>query len=91
MTTGRRYIVDGRVQGVGFRAFTEHVARVGRLRGFVRNRPDGSVEIEAEGDVGALQAFERAIRSGPPGARVDAVRVETIAVGSEHRGFAVRG
>lgn len=67
----RRYVVRGRVQGVGFRVF---VARLGRdlgLDGWVRNLPDGrSVEALAGGDAAALSAFERGLREGPPGSYV---------------------
>ena len=68
-----RIVVRGMVQGVGFRFFTEHVARLGGVGGWVRNRYDGSVEIEAEGDDEELDAFLREIRKGPRMSRVDDV------------------
>ena len=64
------------VQGVGFRFFTEDAARREGLGGFVRNLADGQVEAVVEGDVEAVVRFERAIRQGPPLARVDGVAVE---------------
>jgi len=69
--TVRRYIVRGRVQGVGFRMFTARVARELGLDGWVRNLPDGrSVEAVAGGDPKALEEFERRLREGPPNAFV---------------------
>jgi acylphosphatase len=69
-----RLVVSGRVQGVGFRWFVREAARQRRLAGWVRNRPDGSVELEASGDDAAFREFIESIREGPPGARVDDVR-----------------
>ncbi|MCK9517757.1 MAG: acylphosphatase [Dehalococcoidia bacterium] len=67
----RRYIVRGRVQGVGFRYFTERLGRNLGLDGWVRNLPDGrSVEAVAAGDPATLDDFERGLREGPPGSFV---------------------
>jgi acylphosphatase len=76
MRVARRYIISGRVQGVGFRYFTEAAAQREGVSGWVRNLPDRSVEAVAEGDIDAVERFERAVRRGPPGARVDHVRVD---------------
>jgi len=75
MLVARRLIVTGRVQGVGFRYFTRDAARLDGLRGTVRNLDDGRVEVEVEGDVEAVLRFERTIRRGSPGSRVDDVSV----------------
>jgi acylphosphatase len=72
-----RLVVSGRVQGVGFRWFIREAARRHRLAGWVRNRSDGSVELEASGDDAAFQEFLDTIREGPPGARVDDMRETT--------------
>jgi acylphosphatase len=69
-----RLVVSGRVQGVGFRWFIREAARQHRLAGWVRNRADGSVELEASGDDASFRKFIDVIRAGPPGARVDEVR-----------------
>jgi len=69
-----RLLVSGRVQGVGFRWFVREAARQHRLAGWVRNRPDGSVELEASGEDTGFRQFIETIRQGPPGARVDDVR-----------------
>jgi acylphosphatase len=75
MREARRYVVSGRVQRVGFRFFVEAAGIRAGLAGWVRNLPDGTVEIFAQGDEGDLQSFERQVRRGPPGARVSAVDV----------------
>lgn len=79
MIAARRYIVRGRVQGVGFRYFAQERARAEGLSGFVRNLPDGGVEAVAEGDADAVLRFERAIRHGPSLARIDDVQTELLA------------
>jgi acylphosphatase len=76
MRVARRYIISGRVQGVGFRYFTEATAQREGVAGWVRNLPDRSVEVVAEGDAEAVERFERAVRIGPRGARVDRVDVD---------------
>ena len=88
---GRRYIVKGRVQRVGFRFFVEHAAQREGIQGYVRNQHDGSVEIVAEGDVEALQRFEMAVRRGPAGARVDDVDTIEVEPSSRFAGFRVTG
>ena len=89
MRVARRYIISGRVQGVGFRFFTEDAARREGIDGWVRNLPDGSVEVRAEGDAEAMERFERAVRHGPPAARVDDVDVtENVPTGAS--GFTTR-
>ena len=74
----RRFVVTGRVQGVGFRWFAQHWAERLGLRGWVCNREDGTVESEAEGRTEALAEFERCLRSGPSGAQVDAVEATEL-------------
>jgi acylphosphatase len=69
----RRYIVRGRVQGVGFRWFVDHEARVLGLAGWVRNNIDGTVEALAMGSAEQHSAFSNKLRQGPRAARVDEV------------------
>ena len=69
----RRYVVRGRVQGVGFRWFVDHEARQLGLSGWVRNNLDGSVELLAMGSDQQLAALQQKLRQGPRAARVDAV------------------
>ena len=66
--------VTGVVQGVGFRWFVRERARRLGLSGWVRNRPDGSVEVAAEGDDEQIELLRRELHRGPMGASVDAVR-----------------
>ena len=68
-----RVIVRGRVQGVAFRAYTADEARRAGVAGWVRNRPDGSVEAAFEGARGAVETLLAFVRRGPRSARVDAV------------------
>jgi acylphosphatase len=74
-------VVRGRVQGIGFRWFVREAARQAKLAGWVRNRPDGGVELEAEGPVAALDAFRAAIALGPDGAVV--ASIDEIPVSSD--------
>lgn len=63
-------IVQGLVQGVGFRWFVAREAGALGLRGFVRNRPEGTVELEAEGDRSLIEALIAHVRIGPRSAHV---------------------
>lgn len=76
-------LVRGRVQGVGFRWFVREEARRLGVAGWVRNRNDGAVELMAEGEDRALIVLERAARSGPAGAVVEAV--ESLAPAHDER------
>jgi acylphosphatase len=64
-------LVSGRVQGVGFRYYALTTARRLNVAGWVRNLPDGQVEIEAEGTRPALEEFARAMRAGPSASAVE--------------------
>ena len=68
--------VSGRVQGVYYRASTHEEAQRLGLKGFVKNEPDGSVYIEAEGDDAVLNALVAWCKQGPPAARVSNVEIE---------------
>ncbi len=67
--------VHGRVQGVGFRWYVVEMARKLGLAGWVKNRPDGRVELAAAGTREALDKLAAAVRAGPRGARIEDVRV----------------
>jgi acylphosphatase len=75
---GRRIRVSGRVQGVFFRNWAVGEAEGFGLKGWVRNRTDGSVELAAFGDVQAVEGFVRRCHAGPGSARVDRVEVEPL-------------
>jgi acylphosphatase len=80
LTRAVRLVVHGRVQGVGFRWFVREAARQAGLAGWVRNNPDGSVELVAAGDAEALESLRRAVEAGPPGATVTGVAASPAAV-----------
>jgi len=69
----RRYLVSGRVQGVGYRAFAARAARSLGLTGGATNLPDGRVEVVVAGPLHALERLESALREGPRMSRVDTV------------------
>jgi acylphosphatase len=69
----RRFVVRGRVQGVGFRWFVEREAHILGIAGWVRNNADGSVEVLAQGTRDQLTGLRSRLREGPRAARVDAV------------------
>jgi acylphosphatase len=72
-TEARRFVVRGRVQGVGFRWFVEHEAHMLGVAGWVRNNSDGSVEVLAIGSRDQLSGLRSRLRQGPRAARVDDV------------------
>ena len=71
----RRFLVRGRVQGVGFRWFVEREANIMGIAGWVRNNHDGSVVVLAQGTRDQLSGLHSRLREGPRAARVDAVEV----------------
>ena len=85
-----RAIVTGRVQGVSYRASTAHEARRLGLRGWVRNRDDGSVELEVEGADDVVAVLLAWCEHGPPAARVERVVVEELAAAGGESRFDVR-
>ena len=89
MRIARRFVISGRVQGVGFRWFTKDVAAREGVTGWVRNLPDGRVEALAEGDADAVTRVERLLHQGPPGARVQSVNAITEEPSGAYREFAI--
>ena len=89
MIVARHFIVSGRVQRVGFRYFVYEEAHRENVTGWARNLPDGRVEVVAEGDEEAVERFERALRRGPAGARVDTVETDFVAPTGRFTGFFV--
>ncbi len=74
-----RFVVRGRVQGVGFRVFVARQAHHLGLRGYARNQPDGSVEVVAVGSNGTLDKLAVELRQGPPAARVTSLQSTPLA------------
>ena len=83
-------IVSGVVQGVGFRFFTRELAGRFELNGYVRNRADGTVELEAEGPEPAISAFLEELETGQPrAAHVSGIQVEEIEATRDLGGFRI--
>lgn len=83
-------VVEGIVQGVGYRAFAVRIARHLGVAGYVRNRLDGRVEIRGEAEEAVLQEFLRHLRQGPAAAVVAGVETEWTDSSGWTAGFAVR-
>ena len=90
MVVARRYLISGRVQGVGFRFFTEDVARREGVCGFVKNLADGRVEAVGEAEREALERFELRLHQGSSASRVDHVKTEELRPTGHHQDFVVR-
>jgi acylphosphatase len=87
----RRFLVRGRVQGVGFRWFVEREADILKIVGWVRNNPDGSVEVLAVGTNEQLAGLRLRLQEGPRAARVDKVEEFETAPVDGLDSFQVRG
>ena len=82
--------VEGKVQGVGFRANTNRMANQLGLKGWVRNLRDGGVEIVAEGDPEIIERLIQWCHRGPTSAFVSKVSVEKTDAKGEFRGFSIK-
>src|ERR1051326_2575888 len=87
----KRYVVRGRVQGVGFRWFVEREAHMLGIAGWVRNNHDGSVEVLAQGTRDQLSGLHSRFREGPRAARVDAVEVPEANPVAQLSSFRIEG
>jgi len=90
MLVARRVLVNGRVQGVGFRFFVEARAAAEGIHGWVRNLADGRVEALLEGDEESVDRVESALRRGPSGALVEDVAVDIVTPSGRATGFSIR-
>jgi acylphosphatase len=90
MIVARRFLIGGRVQGVGFRMFTEARAAAEGVHGYVQNLPDGRVEALIEGDRESVDRIELALRRGPAGARVESFEVHVMEPSRRGTGFTTR-
>jgi acylphosphatase len=88
MKHARLYLVEGRVQGVGFRYFVEEVARGLGLKGYVRNLADGRVEVYAMGERAVLARLRTQLEVGPRASRVERVE-ERVAAQREYDDFVI--
>jgi acylphosphatase len=87
----RRYLVRGRVQGVGFRWFVEREAHMLQIAGWVRNNPDSTVEVFAQGTREQLAGLHSRLCEGPRAARVDRVDVSDAEAVHGMTSFQIRG
>ncbi len=85
----RRFLISGRVQGVGYRYFAERSAQATGVTGWARNLDDGRVEVHANGTADQLDDFEARLRQGPRFADVRSVEATDVAV-LELSGFHIR-
>ena len=90
-TQARRFVVRGRVQGVGFRWFVEREAHVLGVSGWVRNNADGSVEVLAQGTRDQLLGLRSRLRQGPRAARVDEVEESEVGPVAGLSSFRIEG
>lgn len=90
MIVARRFVIGGRVQGVGFRVFAQAAAAREGVHGYVRNLEDGRVEAAVEGDQESVDRIELALRRGPAGAIVESFEVEPAAPSYRATGFFIR-
>jgi acylphosphatase len=90
-TQARRFVVRGRVQGVGFRWFVEREAHVLGVSGWVRNNADGSVEVLAQGTRDQLLGLRSRLRQGPRAARVDDVEESEVGPVAGLSSFRIEG
>jgi acylphosphatase len=90
MASAIHIMISGDVQGVFFRAGAQDEARRLGLKGWVRNTPDGSVEVMAEGSRAALEELLEWCAHGPAGAAVSRIKEEWLQASGEFRDFKVR-
>jgi acylphosphatase len=86
----RKYIISGKVQGVGYRYFVARLARELQLGGWVRNLSDGRVEAYVVGPAVKLKKLEGELRIGPPRAEVRSVETEDSPADAKIEGFHIR-
>jgi acylphosphatase len=87
----KRYVVTGRVQGVGFRWFVQREAEALGLRGWVRNTPDGAVEVLADGSEEQVALLASRLKQGPRAARVDKVEESPAETPANLKDFRIEG
>lgn len=91
MKVAKKYLISGRVQGVGFRFFAERVANQLGISGYVKNSWDGKVEVYAIGDETSLEEFKRHLAEGPRSARVRGIVESDESVKRRYTTFVIEG
>lgn len=89
MNVAAKYIVTGMVQGVGYRYFAYREAQALGLKGFVRNRYDGKVEGEVEGEEGLVKEFIKKLHIGPRSANVTGIDVDWQPFAGTYKSFEI--
>ncbi|MBI2069418.1 MAG: acylphosphatase [Elusimicrobia bacterium] len=84
-----RLIVRGVVQGIGYRYFAQKMAKQSNLQGWVKNQPDGSVELAVEGDESDIERLIASLKQKHPWAKVDAVEIEWQPYAGEFQTFEI--
>lgn len=87
----KRYLISGRVQGVGFRFFAEREASRLGIRGYVKNLTNGSVEVYAAGAPNSVEAFGRRLAEGPRAAAVTHIEESNQPVNHKYSSFLIEG
>jgi acylphosphatase len=87
----KRIVVFGRVQGVGFRYYVQHVGNRLGLCGDVRNCPDSTVEIVVEGNAVGIEEFIKKVEKGPSLARVERVEIADVPINGAYSSFTIEG
>jgi acylphosphatase len=88
---GKKFLIRGRVQGVGYRYFADHWATQLGICGYVKNLWDGNVEVYAVGDALALEGLKRHLAEGPRSARVSAIDESDELVDPRYNRFVIEG
>lgn len=83
-------LIDGRVQGVGFRFFTRRQASISGITGYAKNLVNGKVEVVAEGRESSLEEFVKKLKKGPSMARVTDIQIDRKKYKGEFRSFSIR-
>ena len=90
MIRAKHFLVRGRVQGVGFRWFTQRAAVRLKIHGYVRNLPRGEVEVYAQAEESQIADFKQELSRGPFGARVSEIVEQDLPVSGDYSDFLIR-
>jgi acylphosphatase len=89
LIVARRYTISGEVQGVGYRFFAQRIAARHQIVGYVRNLPDGRVEVHAEGTSEGVEGFKHDLAAGPQFARVEGVEEVSLDPTGSYKTFRI--
>lgn len=89
MQVARRFLISGKVQGVGYRYFAMRAAAHYQVSGFVRNLETGQVEVVAEGPRESIEGFKKELAAGPYHARVEQIEETNLETTGRYQGFRI--